>query len=226
MRTVSRDFNLLASRSQQVLSNLNKRAVPNYLESRDNERVLYQQFYEQSARLSVQPSLLILNAQTQPIFQSDLILNRISLNYVQTVIKRNRPANAFMKVTKGENDQHFLLFFARVPATAGNQYSVLVLNGAAFSGESIKYGSSFTIADNYDNVFATNSTSFILPGFGKMDSEKFERHESGRYFLDAPTTARRKHFFVYLSTIVSFDDAHFIWSVKCGSTIGFSNLAG
>jgi Flp pilus assembly protein TadG len=46
MRTVSRDFNLLASRSQQVLSNLNKRAVPNYLESRDNERVLYQQFYE------------------------------------------------------------------------------------------------------------------------------------------------------------------------------------
>ncbi|MGO1812815.1 MAG: sensor histidine kinase, partial [Lacticaseibacillus paracasei] len=74
---------------------LNKRAVPNYLESRDNERVLYQQFYEQSARLSVQPSLLILNAQTQPIFQSDLILNRISLNYVQTVIKRNRPANAF-----------------------------------------------------------------------------------------------------------------------------------
>ena len=94
MRTVSRDFNLLASRSQQVLSNLNKRAVPNYLESRDNERVLYQQFYEQSARLSVQPSLLILNAQTQPIFQSDLILNRISLNYVQTVIKRNRPAAA------------------------------------------------------------------------------------------------------------------------------------
>ncbi|VTZ82697.1 Sensor histidine kinase YpdA [Lacticaseibacillus paracasei] len=176
MRTVSRDFNLLASRSQQVLSNLNKRAVPNYLESRDNERVLYQQFYEQSARLSVQPSLLILNAQTQPIFQSDLILNRISLNYVQTVIKRNRPANAFMKVTKGENDQHFLLFFARVPATAGNQYSVLVLNGAAFSGENIKYGSTFTIADNYDNVFATNSTSFILPGFGKMDSEKFAGH--------------------------------------------------
>lgn len=176
METINRNYNLVAKRSQDVLRRLNQQTIPAYLQKQEDERALYQQFYEQSARLGAQASLLIMNDQLQPAFQSDSMLKQISLNYVQTVIKRHRSKEEFFKITSGDNDQHFLLCFSKIAAVGKAQYSILLLNGTAFNSTNLKYGSGFVLADNYDNVFATNSTRFIRPGLAKVDSKKFKSH--------------------------------------------------
>ena len=183
-KTIVKDFTELKEEAFTSLEELNKGTIPQYLKNNSHERYLYQQFYEKTASLGEHTALKIITQEGELLFESGRKQEDISSYFLQTVLKNNRSKKEFTKVAQGKSGQHYLLFFSKINDTS--DYSLLVINGGNFLPVGLQYGTQFIIADNFNNVYAKNTSHFVTGSLEKVESKKLSRPiyiESGKFYL-------------------------------------------
>jgi len=167
--TIVSDFSNLKSDAFTMLDSLNESTVPNYLATGENERYLYQQFYEKASSFGDQSAYFVMNAKGKTLFQAGNHVEAFSSYFLKVVLMNNQKRHHFLKVVQGKNSQRYLLFFSRVPQS--ENYAIFVMNGSGFSPVGLQYGTQFVIADNFDNVYAKNTQSFVKGTIEKIESQ-------------------------------------------------------
>lgn len=201
---ISADTEVITSYYQQIeknafniLKQLNKKVVPNYLAHKSSERQLYTEYYEMSKKYSNFSDLLLLSSQGNFTFATGDAERHLSPAYLSMMTESSQ-TNNFMKIQRGLLGKTFLLFFSKIPKT--EDYSILVLSDNVFNLVPLEYGTHFAITDKYDNVFAKNSSNFIEGDLEKINSD----------VLTSPIFLENNH--LYLSKQQVFSDRIVIYT--------------
>lgn len=175
---IQNEFQKTQLQSSNLLKELNKQIIPDYLKGGINDRRLFSEYYSKLSKTPYRSELLIADSRGNIQFTTDENWpdSLVTDNYLKSVIQVNKNNHSTTKITTNKNGLHYLIFFEKIVINNKNMgFSILFLNGNDFLQQKELNSTRYIIADKYDNVFTYSSNRFIKKPMEKVASTYFNK---------------------------------------------------
>ena len=200
----NQDFDTLVTESNQILETMNKGYLPKFLKNEVTEREVYTEYYQLSAGKSQKGDLILFTPQDKIVFSTNASLNGFTSmeGYLKTTIEANSHPEKITKIATNSDGSRYLLFLNKIVSQKKEVgYSVLGFKEGEFFADKKSGNLQYVIADQYDNVFSSNSDQFITGRLRKVDSATLDK---GLFLLDGQLFLSRKRALASNITIYTY----------------------
>lgn len=192
-RQIVKQVQEMKGANNELLTTMNHKMIPGFLDGKHTEREVFSLFYETKARLKLSSDLIILSDTGDLLFSTNRNHQESILSpyYLKLLIQNPSQDKVTEKIALSSDKQHYTLFikpllqYQRVIA-----YTIAFVNENDFISSFPMINSKYIITDNFGNMFSNNTNQFTRSTLEKFDEKLL--HSRTHWYANEPLIVQKE----------------------------------
>ena len=192
-RQIVKQVQEMKEANNELLTTMNHKMIPGFLDGKHTEREVFSLFYETKARLKLSSDLIILSDTGELLFSTNRNHQESILSpyYLKLLIQNPSQEKVTEKIALSSDKQHYTLF---IKPLLQNQrvkaYTIAFVNENDFISSFPMINSKYIITDSFGNMFSNNTNQFTRSTLEKFDEKLL--HSRTRWYANEPLIVQKE----------------------------------
>ena len=175
-RQIVKQVQEMKEANNELLTTMNYKMIPGFLDGKHTEREVFSLFYETKAKLKLSSDLIILSDTGELLFSTNRNHQESILSpyYLKLLIQNPSQEKVTEKIALSSDKQHYTLF---IKPLLQNQrviaYTIAFVNENDFISSFPMINSKYIITDSFGNMFSNNTNQFTRSTLEKFDEKLY-----------------------------------------------------
>lgn len=192
-RQIVKQVQEMKEANNELLTTMNHKMIPGFLDGKHTEREVFSLFYETKAKLKLSSDLIILSDAGELLFSTNRNHQESILSpyYLKLLIQNPSQEKVTEKIALSSDKQHYTLF---IKPLLQNQrviaYTIAFVNENDFISSFPMINSKYIITDNFGNMFSNNTNQFTRSTLEKFDEKLL--HSRTHWYANEPLIVQKE----------------------------------
>ena len=192
-RQIVKQVQEMKEANNELLTTMNYKMIPGFLDGKHTEREVFSLFYETKAKLKLSSDLIILSDTGELLFSTNRNHQESILSpyYLKLLIQNPSQDKVTEKIALSSDKQHYTLF---IKPLLQNQrvkaYTITFVNENDFISSFPMINSKYIITDNFGNMFSNNTNQFTRSTLEKFDEKLL--HSRTHWYANEPLIVQKE----------------------------------
>lgn len=192
-RQIVKQVQEMKEANNELLTTMNYKMIPGFLDGKHTEREVFSLFYETKAKLKLSSDLIILSDTGELLFSTNRNHQESILSpyYLKLLIQNPSQDKVTEKIALSSDKQHYTLF---IKPLLQNQrvkaYTIAFVNENDFISSFPMINSKYIITDNFGNMFSNNTNQFTRSTLEKFDEKLL--HSRTHWYANEPLIVQKE----------------------------------
>ena len=192
-RQIVKQVQEMKEANNELLTTMNHKMIPGFLDGKHTEREVFSLFYETKAKLKLSSDLIILSDTGELLFSTNRNHQESILSpyYLKLLIQNPSQDKVTEKIALSSDKQHYTLF---IKPLLQNQrvkaYTIAFVNENDFISSFPMINSKYIITDNFGNMFSNNTNQFTRSTLEKLDEKLL--HSRTHWYANEPLIVQKE----------------------------------
>ena len=192
-RQIVKQVQEMKEANSELLTTMNYKMIPGFLDGKHTEREVFSLFYETKAKLKLSSDLIILSDTGELLFSTNRNHQESILSpyYLKLLIQNPSQDKVTEKIALSSDKQHYTLF---IKPLLQNQrvkaYTIAFVNENDFISSFPMINSKYIITDNFGNMFSNNTNQFTRSTLEKFDEKLL--HSRTHWYANEPLIVQKE----------------------------------
>ena len=192
-RQIVKQVQEMKEANNELLTTMNHKMIPGFLDGKHTEREVFSLFYETKAKLKLSSDLIILSDTGELLFSTNRNHQESILSpyYLKLLIQNPSQEKVTEKIALSSDKQHYTLF---IKPLLQNQrvkaYTIAFVNENDFISSFPMINSKYIITDSFGNMFSNNTNQFTRSTLEKFDEKLL--HSRTHWYANEPLIVQKE----------------------------------
>lgn len=192
-RQIVKQVQEMKEANNELLTTMNYKMIPGFLDGKHTEREIFSLFYETKAKLKLSSDLIILSDTGELLFSTNRNHqeNILSPYYLKLLIQNPSQDKVTEKIALSSDKQHYTIF---IKPLLQNQrvkaYTIAFVNENDFISSFPMINSKYIITDSFGNMFSNNTNQFTRSTLEKFDEKLL--HSRTHWYANEPLIVQKE----------------------------------
>ena len=192
-RQIVKQVQEMKEANNELLTTMNHKMIPGFLDGKHTEREVFSLFYETKAKLKLSSDLIILSDTGELLFSTNRNHQESILSpyYLKLLIQNPSQDKVTEKIALSSDKQHYTLF---IKPLLQNQrvkaYTIAFVNENDFISSFPMINSKYIITDSFGNMFSNNTNQFTRSTLEKFDEKLL--HSRTHWYANEPLIVQKE----------------------------------
>jgi len=192
-RQIVKQVQEMKEANNELLTTMNYKMIPGFLDGKHTEREVFSLFYETKAKLKLSSDLIILSDTGELLFSTNRNHQESILApyYLKLLIQNPSQDKVTEKIALSSDKQHYTLF---IKPLLQNQrvkaYTIAFVNENDFISSFPMINSKYIITDSFGNMFSNNTNQFTRSTLEKFDEKLL--HSRTHWYANEPLIVQKE----------------------------------
>ena len=192
-RQIVKQVQEMKKANNELLTTMNHKMIPGFLDGKHTEREVFSLFYETKAKLKLSSDLIILSDTGELLFSTNRNHQESILSpyYLKLLIQNPSQEKVTEKIALSSGKQHYTLF---IKPLLQNQrvkaYTIAFVNENDFISSFPMINSKYIITDSFGNMFSNNTNQFTRSTLEKLDEKLL--HSRTHWYANEPLIVQKE----------------------------------
>ena len=192
-RQIVKQVQEMKEANNELLTTMNHKMIPGFLDGKHTEREVFSLFYETKAKLKLSSDLIILSDTGELLFSTNRNHQESILSpyYLKLLIQNPSQDKVTEKIALSSDKQHYTLF---IKPLLQNQrvkaYTIAFVNENDSISSFPMINSKYIITDSFGNMFSNNTNQFTRSTLEKFDEKLL--HSRTHWYANEPLIVQKE----------------------------------
>ena len=192
-RQIVKQVQEMKEANNELLTTMNHKMIPGFLDGKHTEREVFSLFYETKAKLKLSSDLIILSDTGELLFSTNRNHQESILSpyYLKLLIQNPSQEKVTEKIALSSDKQHYTLF---IKPLLQNQrvkaYTIALVNENDVISSFPMINSKYIITDSFGNMFSNNTNQFTRSTLEKFDEKLL--HSRTHWYANEPLIVQKE----------------------------------
>ena len=192
-RQIVKQVQEMKEANNELLTTMNHKMIPGFLDGKHTEREIFSLFYETKAKLKLSSDLIILSDTGELLFSTNRNHQEsiLSSYYLKLLIQNPSQDKVTEKIALSSDKRHYTLF---IKPLIQNQrvkaYTIAFVNENDFISSFPMINSKYIITDSFGNMFSNNTNQFTRSTLEKLDEKLL--HSRTHWYANEPLIVQKE----------------------------------
>ena len=192
-RQIVKQVQEMKEANNELLTTMNYKMIPGFLDGKHTEREIFSLFYETKAKLKLSSDLIILSDTGELLFSTNRNHQESILSpyYLKLLIQNPSQDKVTEKIALSSDKQHYTIF---IKPLLQNQrvkaYTIAFVNENDFISSFPMINSKYIITDSFGNMFSNNTNQFTRSTLEKFDEKLL--HSRTHWYANEPLIVQKE----------------------------------